>query len=76
MLKRSKTRGIRTEVKRKTSFSHFSIPPKFNYFIVLYSFLYMKKSFVEIDRDSSNEIICFEYSNEKVLNILDYYSNI
>ena len=36
----------------------------------------MKKSFVEIDRDSSNEIICFEYSNEKVLNILDYYSNI
>lgn len=33
--KRSKTRGIQTEVKRKTSFSHFSISPKFNYFIVI-----------------------------------------
>ena len=74
MLKRSsKTRGIQTEVKRKTSFIHFSIPPKFNYFIVLLLLFYISKSFVEID---SNEIICFEYSNEKVLNILDYYSSI
>lgn len=76
MLKRSKIWGIWIEVKRKMLFSYFLIFFKFNYFIVLYFFLYMKKLFVEIDRDFSNEIICFEYLNEKVLNIFDYYFNI
>lgn len=45
VLKRSKTRDIQTEVKRKTSFTHFSISPKFNYFIVIfiYSFFFWCK---------------------------------